>query len=132
MWGLEKEFLMVIFSMGCFPSLTFFYADFGKEFPCRTFWERSILRLPLSKLCAVPLALQNRALFEGRKGRKGAEKGRKRGGQQREQKGKQGRAKTGQKLKGFQEGWPNHAPKIPRKSNHMGHSAILSLPEACW
>ena len=29
--------------------------------------ERSILKLPLSKLCAVPFALQNRALFEGGK-----------------------------------------------------------------
>ena len=28
------------------------------------FVERSILKLPLSKLCAVPLALQNRALLE--------------------------------------------------------------------
>ena len=29
--------------------------------------ERSIPDLPLSKLCAVPFALQNRALFEGEK-----------------------------------------------------------------
>ena len=36
--------------------------------------ERSILKLPLPKLCAVPLALQNRAFFEGREGAKGAEK----------------------------------------------------------
>ena len=51
--------------------------------------ERSILKLPLSKLCAVPLALQNRALFEEEKrAKKGLEKGRKRGGQQRGQEGK--------------------------------------------
>ena len=37
----------------------------GISFP--NFVERSILELPLSKLCAVPLTLQNRALFEGRK-----------------------------------------------------------------
>ena len=43
----------------------------GISFP--NFVERSILELPLSKLCAVPLALQNRALFERKKGRKGAE-----------------------------------------------------------
>ena len=55
-------------------SLTFFHADFGKEFPSRTL-ERSIPELPLSKLCAVPFALQNRALFEGEKmARKCAEK----------------------------------------------------------
>ena len=45
--------------------LTLFHADFGKEFPSR---------MPLSKLCAVPFALQNRAPFQGGKGRKGAEK----------------------------------------------------------
>ena len=44
------------------------------------FVERSTLKLPLSKLCAVLFALQNRALFEGKrrakwcreKGKKGA------------------------------------------------------------
>ena len=37
----------------------------GVSFP--NFVERSILMLPLSKLCAVPFALQNRALFEREK-----------------------------------------------------------------
>ena len=42
----------------------------------RNFVERSILKLSLSKLCAVPFSLQNRAPFEDqRKGRKGSEKG---------------------------------------------------------
>ena len=61
------------------PSFSdFFYADFGKEFPSRTLW-----RGPL------PFALQNRALFEAEKRAKRCrEKGRKRGGQQRERKGK--------------------------------------------
>ena len=63
----------------------------GISFP--KFVQRSILKLPLSKLCAVPLALQNRAVFEGEKrakkmSRKGEEEGRKRGDQQRGQKGK--------------------------------------------
>ena len=72
--------------------LTFFYADFGKEFPSPNFLERSILRLPLSKLCDVPFALLNRALFEGEKRVKMCrEKGRKRGGQHRGQKGKRTR-----------------------------------------
>ena len=35
----------------------------GNSFP--NFLERSILKLPLSKLCVVPFSLQNRALFEG-------------------------------------------------------------------
>ena len=62
----------------------------GISFP--KFVERSILKLPLSKLCAVPLPLQNRAFFEGRKGRKRCrEKGRKRGDQQRGQKEKRTR-----------------------------------------
>ena len=67
----------------------------GNSFP--NFVERSILELPLSKVCAVPFALQNRALFEGEKRVKSSrEKGGKRGGQQRGQKGKKGRVKTGQ------------------------------------
>ena len=37
----------------------------GISFP--EFVERSILKLTVSELCAVPLALQNRALFEGEK-----------------------------------------------------------------
>ena len=40
----------------------------------------SILKLPVSKLCTVPVSLQKRACFEGRKGQKRCrEKGRKRG-----------------------------------------------------
>ena len=44
----------------------------GISFP--NFMERSILNLPLSELCAVRFALQNKALFEGKKGRKGSER----------------------------------------------------------
>ena len=59
----------------------------GISFP--DFVERCIPELPLSMLCTVPLALQNRALFEGKKMAKMCqEKGRKRGGQQKRQKGK--------------------------------------------
>ena len=51
--------------------------------------ERSILKLPLSKICGVPSRLQNRALFEGgNRAKRCPEKERKRGGQQRGQKGK--------------------------------------------
>ena len=51
--------------------------------------ERPILKLPLSKLRTVPLCLQNRALSEGEKRAKRCrEKGMKRGGQPRGQKGK--------------------------------------------
>ena len=71
----------------------------GISFP--NFVERSILKVPLSKLCAVPLALQNRALFEGRKRvDKCREQGRERGGQQKGQ--KKGRVKTGQEVSVFQ------------------------------
>ena len=69
----------------------------GISFP--NFVERSILKLPLSKLCAVPFALQNRALFEAEKRAKRCrEKGRKRGGQQRGQKGKKDAWKTDQDM----------------------------------
>ena len=64
----------------------------GISFP--NFVERSILRLPLSKLCAVPFALQNRALFEGEKRAKRCwEKVRK---PAKGAKRKKGRVKTGQ------------------------------------
>ena len=56
----------------------------GISFP--NFVERSILELPLSELCTVPFALQNRALFEREKVRR--EKGGRRGGQQKGRKGK--------------------------------------------
>ena len=52
----------------------------------------------------MPLALQNRALFEReKKGKKGPDKGRKRGSQQRAggKKGKKGRVKTDQSTKIF-------------------------------
>ena len=63
----------------------------GISFP--NILERSIPGLPLSKLCAVPFALQNRALFEGEKmPRKGEEEGWPAKGAKR----KKGRAKTGQ------------------------------------
>ena len=59
----------------------------GISFP--NFRERFILKLPLSEICAVPFALQNRALFEGEnRAKRRPEKGRKRSGQQRGQKGK--------------------------------------------
>ena len=59
----------------------------GSSFP--NFVERSFLELPLSKLCAVPFVLQNRALFEReRRAKRCRENGRKRGGQPRGQKGK--------------------------------------------
>ena len=47
---------------------------FREGIPFPNFVERSIPELPLSKLCTVPFALQNRALFEGEKWRKCAEK----------------------------------------------------------
>ena len=58
----------------------------GISFP--NFVERSILELPLSKLFAVPFALQNGALFKGEKRAKSVPRKRgQRGGQQRGQKG---------------------------------------------
>ena len=78
-------------------SLTCFHADFGREFSFLNIVERSILKLPLSELCAITLALQNRALFEGeRRAKRCGEKGRglpAKGAKGK--KGKKGRVKTG-------------------------------------
>ena len=50
----------------------------GTSFP--NFVERSVLKLPPSKLCAVPFALENRAPFKGRKkGKKAPRKASKEG-----------------------------------------------------
>ena len=69
----------------------------GISFP--NFLERSIPRLPLSKLCAVPFSLQKRALFKGEKRVKRCrEKERKRGWPAKGAKRKKGRAKTGQTI----------------------------------
>ena len=59
--------------------------------------ERSIPELPLSKLCIVPFALQNRALFErgGGRAKMCREKERKRVGEKRAKR-KKGRVKTRQ------------------------------------
>ena len=69
--------------------LTFFSRRFREGIAFPNFVERSIPELPLSKLYTVHFALQNTALFEGEKRAKICrEKGRKRGGQERGQKGK--------------------------------------------
>ena len=52
----------------------FFCANFRKEFPSRNFRKGPSWNCPFSKLCAVPLALQNRAFFEGEKREKCAER----------------------------------------------------------
>ena len=65
-----------------------FSRRFREGIPFPNFVERSIPEMPLSKLCAVPFALQNRAHFEGKRATRCREKGRKWGGQQRGQKGK--------------------------------------------
>ena len=65
-----------------------FLCRFREGISFQNFVEGSILKLLLSKLCAVPFALQNRELFEGgKRAKRCREKGRKRGGQQRGQRG---------------------------------------------
>ena len=84
--GLRSSQELKLHNASC--QLTFFTQISGRNFLPKSV-ERLIPELPLSKLCAVPFALQNRALFEGEKRAKLCrEKGRKRGGQERGQKGK--------------------------------------------
>ena len=69
----------------------------GISFP--NFVERSILKLPLSNLCALPLALLNRAPFEGgRSAKRCREKGEEEEWPPTGAKRKKGRMKTGQEL----------------------------------
>ena len=77
--------------------LTFFLRRFWEGIFFPNFVERSILKLPLSKLCAVPPCLQNRALFEGEKRVKNVPgEGGKEGWAAKGAKRKEGRVKTGQ------------------------------------
>ena len=58
-----------------------FSRNFREGISFLNFVERSVLKLPLSKVCGVPFALQRRALFEGKKRvKRHREKGRTRGG----------------------------------------------------
>ena len=75
--------------------------------------ERSVLKLPLSKLCAVPFALQNGALFEREtRGEKVPRKGRIEGRPEKGAKMEKGRAQTSQLTKKTYQG---------RKKNHDSH-----------
>ena len=70
-------------------TLTFFLCRFREGISLLHFVERSILKLLLSKLCAVLFALQNGPLLGGReKGKRSREKGRKKGGSKRGKKEK--------------------------------------------
>ena len=70
-------------------SMTFFRADFGKEFTSRTLWTGPSWNCPSPRSVLCPLLYRREHFSRGRTGRKGAQKrGRKRGGQQRRQKGK--------------------------------------------
>ena len=87
------------------PLLTFFSLRFREGISFPNFVERCIPELPLSKLCPVPFAVQNRALFEGGgKGEKVPRKGEEEGWPAKGAKRKKGRVKTGQSKGHLREG----------------------------
>ena len=51
-----------------------FHADFGKEFPSRNLWRGPSWNCPSPSPCAVPFALQNKALFGRGVANKGGKK----------------------------------------------------------
>ena len=72
---------------------------FGKEFPSRTFWRGPPRNCPLQALWCALCSTEQRAHFEGQKrATRCREKGRKRGGQQRGQKGKRTRGNRSENL----------------------------------
>ena len=84
--------------------LTCFHADFGKEFASRTLCRGPSQDLkPLSKLCAMPIALRSRALLEGKRGRKSAKKKRGRGVASKGDAREKVRAKTSQSTTAIRE-----------------------------
>ena len=76
--------------------LTFFHADFGKEFPSRTLWRGASRSCPSPSSALYPFLYRTEHFSRGRKGRKGAEKRGGRGVANKGAKRKKGRAKTGQ------------------------------------
>ena len=124
-----------------FQSLTPFHADFGKEFPSRTFWRDPSRNCPSPSSALCPLLYRTEHFSRGRNGEECAEK---RGGRGVASKGgakrKKGRAKTGQKyvsLRGPQmggqirRGWiwrfrgaPIFRPEVPKplKNRYSGTS----------
>ena len=65
--------------------LTFFHADFGKEFPSRNLWRGPSWNCPFPSSALCPLLYRKEDFSRAKICRK---KGRKRGGQQKGQKGK--------------------------------------------
>ena len=78
------------------PFLAFFHADFGKEFPSRTFWRGPSWDCPSPSSVLCHLLFRTEHFSMGRKGRKGAEKKGGRGVANKGAKRKKGRMKTGQ------------------------------------
>ena len=54
--------------------LTFFHADFGKEFPSRTLWRGASRSCPSPSSALYPFLYRTEHFSRGRKGQKGAEK----------------------------------------------------------
>ena len=70
-------------------SLTFFHADFGKELPSRTLWRDPSRNCPSPSSALCPLLYRTEHFSrEKKKAKVCREEGRKRGGQQKGQKGK--------------------------------------------
>ena len=60
---------------GVSNDLTFFHADFGKEFPSRTLWRGLSSNCPSPTSVVRPLLYRTEHFSRGKRGRKGAKKG---------------------------------------------------------
>ena len=76
--------------------LTFFHADFGKEFPSRTFWRGASRSCPSPSSALYPFLYRTEHFSRGEKGEKVPRKGEEEGWPAKGAKRKKGRAKTGQ------------------------------------
>ena len=77
-------------------SLTFFHADFGKEFPSRTLWRDPSRNCPSPSSALCPLLYRTEHFSRGKMAKMCREKGEEEGWPAKGAKRKKGRVKTGQ------------------------------------
>ena len=81
--------------------LTFFHADFGKEFPSRTLWRDPSRNCPSPSSALCPLLYRTEHVSRGKNGKNVPRKGEEEGWPAKGAKRKKGRVKTGQKTVGI-------------------------------
>ena len=94
--GQQLHKLRTELSLESMEILTFFHADFGKEFPSRTFWTDLSRDCPSPSSALCPLLYRTEHFSRGENGENVPRKGEEEGWPAKGAKRKKGRVKTGQ------------------------------------